>query len=78
MEKEICSIFPSEELVKSEESSTLYLQYLQSKQITAEEFEIYWRRCAPFRFKQISESQTTAEIFKLWPDYIKPSGLISP
>ncbi|KNC31058.1 hypothetical protein FF38_00565 [Lucilia cuprina] len=112
MEKEICSIFPSEELdfyrsgkrgkiynklanlkrlskdvlkkceskpdintlEESEENYTLYLQYLQSEQITAEEFDIYWRRCAPFRFKQISESQTTAEIFKLWPDYIKPSG----
>lgn len=58
----------------SDENYTLFVQYLKSDQISAEEFDLYWRKCAPYRFKQISESKTTAEIFSEWPDYIKPSG----
>ncbi|XP_065356338.1 uncharacterized protein LOC135950732 [Calliphora vicina] len=50
------------------------LQYLRLPSITADEFDLYWRKCANYRFQQITESKNTADIFQLWPEYKKPSG----
>ncbi|KNC27225.1 hypothetical protein FF38_05810, partial [Lucilia cuprina] len=59
-----------------EENVGVALQYLRLPTITADEFDLYWRKCARYRFKQISESKSTAEIFQMWPEYKKPSGSI--
>ncbi|XP_065356917.1 uncharacterized protein LOC135952157 [Calliphora vicina] len=112
LEKQICSIFPSEELAfytngkrgkiynklanlkrmskelfKQPESSpdenlqcetsenyALLVQTLRSDKISADEYDLYWRKCAPLRFKQIADSKTTSEILHLWPEYTKPSA----
>lgn len=50
------------------------LESIRNGDISAEEFDIYWRRCAPYRFKEILESKSTNEILELWPQYTKPSG----
>ncbi|XP_037809229.1 uncharacterized protein LOC119601998, partial [Lucilia sericata] len=57
-----------------EENVAVTLQYLRLPTITADEFDLYWRKCARYRLKQISESKSTAEIFQMWPEYKKPSG----
>ncbi|KNC32281.1 hypothetical protein FF38_12920 [Lucilia cuprina] len=62
IEKQISNIFLSEQL------------YLRLPTITVDEFDLYWRKCARYRLKQISESKSTAEIFQMWPEYKKPSG----
>ncbi|KNC23711.1 hypothetical protein FF38_01233, partial [Lucilia cuprina] len=40
----------------------------------ADDFDLYWRKCAPLRFKQIAEAKTTTEILNLWPEYTQPSA----
>ncbi|XP_037824735.1 uncharacterized protein LOC119612917 [Lucilia sericata] len=57
-----------------EENVAVTLQYLRLPTITADEFDLYWCKCARYRLKQISESKSTAEIFQMWPEYKKPSG----
>ncbi|KNC23130.1 hypothetical protein FF38_01757 [Lucilia cuprina] len=88
LEKQICTIFKTEELnylrnKKSEEANfeceateyyAVLVQTLRSDKITADDFDLYWRKCAPLRFKQIAEAKTTTDILNLWPEYTKPSA----
>ncbi|KAI8130050.1 hypothetical protein CVS40_0842 [Lucilia cuprina] len=64
-------------LSESVEDYTLIIEVLRvnfSSKIKQDEFDIYWQKCAPLRFQQITNSENTCEIFKLWPEYTKPSG----
>lgn len=55
------------------ENYALWVQYLRSDLSNAD-FDLYWRKCAAFRFKQIFETKCTPEIFALWPEYKKPAA----
>lgn len=37
------------------------------------EFDIFWRKSAPLRFKQLQNAETST-IFELWPEFCKPSA----
>lgn len=56
-----------------DDNATFYIQCLRSESITADDYDLYWRKCAKLRFKQIKEAQDSNEIFRLWPEYIKAS-----
>ncbi|XP_046801112.1 uncharacterized protein LOC111688897 [Lucilia cuprina] len=55
------------------ENYAVLVQTLRSDKITAYDFDLYWRKCAPLRFKQIAEAKTTTEILNLWLEYTQPS-----
>lgn len=51
------------------------VEMLRSENISKEDFDLYWRKSSPLRFKHISESKSTSEVFNLWPEYKNPSAL---
>lgn len=53
--------------------TAFYIQCLRSDSITADDYDLYWRKCAKLRFKQIKEAQDSTDIFRLWPEYMKPA-----
>ncbi|XP_037820789.1 uncharacterized protein LOC119609869 isoform X1 [Lucilia sericata] len=57
-----------------EDNYDLILMYLRDEKTTAEDFCLYWKQCAPLRFKQMKDSKKTSEILKLWPEFKKPSA----
>lgn len=61
-------------VLTTDEDCKFALEEIRNGNISAEEFDIYWRQCAQHRFKEILESKSTNEIFELWPQYTKPSG----
>ncbi|KAI8124740.1 hypothetical protein CVS40_4890 [Lucilia cuprina] len=113
MEKEICSIFPTEQLeyyingkrgklyskiynlkrlskqvlqpkepaqeechqeYVSESDAKYAVENIRSKGISADDFDIFWIKCSQYRFKQMIESKSTADILHEWPEYTRPSG----
>ncbi|XP_075158212.1 uncharacterized protein LOC142231488 [Haematobia irritans] len=63
------------ENVIHEDSYGPILQILRSDGISNEEFDIYWRKCAPLRFQQIAKSKHNGEIYQQWPEYFFKSGV---
>ncbi|KAI8122559.1 hypothetical protein CVS40_6689 [Lucilia cuprina] len=61
-------------LLDVEDNYDLILMYLRDEKTTAEDFCLYWKQCAPLRFKQMKDSKKTSEILKLWPEFKKPSA----
>lgn len=50
------------------------LDIIRNKKTTTDEFDLYWRKCANYRFNQIKDMKTTSDILEEWPEYGKPSG----
>lgn len=48
---------------------------LKCPEITTEEFEIYWRQCAQYRFKEINDSDSIDQFLERWPEYTKQSAI---
>lgn len=49
---------------------TLGLQHLKCSNITAEEFDLNWRKCAQIIFNQILEFNNLGDVMKLWPQQL--------
>ncbi|XP_073812255.1 uncharacterized protein [Musca autumnalis] len=58
-----------------EADSQYALECIRNNNVTADEFDIYWRKCSQLRFSQIENSKSTGEILENWPEYSKPSGM---
>lgn len=61
-------------LLVPESDAKFAVDSMRSSGVSADDFDIYWRKCSQYRFKQMSESKSTADILNEWPEYLRPSG----
>ncbi|XP_031353765.1 uncharacterized protein LOC116178415 [Photinus pyralis] len=58
----------------SEKDAEDIIRSLRNDDLSAEELDRFWKACGNYRLNQIRTANSTAEIFKKWPQYKTPSG----